>query len=269
MIACRLYHVQLLTIGQTNVAPFQVFAAYPEASREEASLALGSLRDEMASIRQTVLGQWVGWKNGAVDLAAAALTTNTAIDLVRSLEKQARPGIELYTKSLDSKETQLPAYWYSMGSWIKDINDKTCGTNIYAPLLGTDADSQAGQFPDSCAHGAADIEDQPIGEWLSDSQSFQWAYTLVKLYCMEFFTKTNPGFKRPPGHEPVRLGNGARPDATKLFEQVRTFRGKDIQWLYELSFLGNYGVGPVFPCLDEVSRGFRISKSLPGAKLWG
>lgn len=214
----------------------------------------------MASIRHTVLGQWVGWKNGTVDLAAAALTTNTAIDLVRSLEKQARPVIELYTKSLDSKKIQLPVYWYSLGNWIKDINGKTCGTNIYAPMLGGDTDGQASQPPEFCAHEAANVEGQQIGEWPPDSQSFHWAYTLVQLYCMEFFTKTNPAFKRPPGHEPVRLGNGARPDAAKLFEQVRTYRGKDIQWLYELSYLGNYGVGPVFPCLDEVSRGFRISK---------
>lgn len=244
----------------SNIAPSQVFAAYPEASRDEAWLALGSLRDEMMSIRRTVLEQWLGWQNGTVDLAAAAVTTNTAIDLVRSLEKQARPVIESYTKTLAAKETQLPVHWYSLGSWIKDINNKTCGTNVYAPLLGTDTDSQASHPPDFDAHDTAKADGQETDEWLSDSQSFRWAYTLVQLYCMEFFSKTNPSFKRPPGHEPVRLGHGARPDDAKLFEQVRTCRGKDIQWLYELSFLGNYGVGPIFPFLDEVSRGFRISK---------
>lgn len=214
----------------------------------------------MISIRRTVLEQWLGWQNGTVDLAAAAVTTNTAIDLVRSLEKQARPVIESYTKTLATKETQLPVHWYSLGSWIKDINNKTCGTNVYAPLLGTDTDSQASHPPDFDAHDTAKADGQETDEWLSDSQSFRWAYTLVQLYCMEFFSKTNPSFKRPPGHEPVRLGHGARPDDAKLFEQVRTCRGKDIQWLYELSFLGNYGVGPIFPFLDEVSRGFRISK---------
>jgi hypothetical protein len=218
----------------------------------------------MTSIRGAVLKQWAGWENGNVDLAAAAVTTNTAIDLVRSLENQARPVIESYTKSLDAKETQLPVYWYSLGNWIKDINDKTCGTNVYAPLLGTDTAGQANHPPDFNTHKAAKYEIQEMEEWLLDSQSFRWAYTLVQLYCMEFFTKTNPSFKRPTGHEPLRMGKGARPDDAKLFEQVRNCRGHDIQWLYELSFLGNYGVGPVFPFLDEASRGFRISEFLPG-----
>lgn len=247
-----------------NTVPSQVITAYPEASREEAGLALGSLRDEMMSIRRVVMKQWTGWKKGTIDLAAAAVTTNTAIDLVRSLEKQARPVIESYTKSLKSKETQLPIYWYSLGSWVKDINDKTCGTNIYAPLLGTHTESQANHPPDFNVHNAANSEGEETEEWLFDSQGFRWAYTLVQFYCSEFFTKTNPAFKRSPGHEPLRMGNGARPDDAKLFEQVRTCCGHDIQWLYELSFLGNYGVGPVFPFLDEVSRGFRISESLPG-----
>lgn len=237
-----------------------MFAAYAEASRDKAWLALGSLRDDMMLIRRTVLEQWAGWQNGTIDLAAAAVTTNTAIDLVRSLEKQARPVIESYTKSLDIKETQLPVYWYSLGSWIKDINGKTCGTNIYAPLLGTDTDSLASHPPGSDPPHADQDDAQETEEWLSDSQSFRWAYSLVQIYCMEFFTKTNPSFKRPPGHEPARLGHGARPHDAKLFEQMRSFRGKDIQWLYELSFLGNYGIGPVFPFLDEVSRGFRTSR---------
>ncbi|POS69509.1 hypothetical protein DHEL01_v212098 [Diaporthe helianthi] len=253
---------------RTSLAPAQVFAAYPEASREEAWLALGSLRDEMLSIRRAVLKQWRGWKNGDIDLAAAAVTTNTAIDLVRSLEKQAKPVIESYTTSLDAKETQLPVYWYSLGTWIKDINDKTCGTNLYAPLLGTGTESHTDCPQDFSTPNSAKYGIDEYDEWLQDSQSFRWAYTLVQLYCMEFFTKVNPTYKRPPGSEPMRFGNGARPDDAKLFEQVRTCRGHDIQWLYELSFMGNYGVGPVFPFIDEVSRGFRIMHEDVDIKLW-
>lgn len=215
------------------------------------------------SIRREVLKQWRGWKNGTVDLAAAAVTTNTAIDLVRCMEKQARPIIESYTKSLDAKETQLPVYWYSLGSWMRDINGKTCGTNVYAPLLGTDNESPTDHQQDFSAPKSAKVGIEEYEEWLLDSQSFRWAYTLVQLCCMEFFTKVNLAYKRPAGSETLRLGNGARPDDTKLFEQVRTCRGHDVQWLYELSFMGNYGVGPVFPFIDEVSRGFRISESFP------
>lgn len=214
-------------------------------------------------IRQAVLEQWVKFKDGAVDPAAAAITTNTAIDLVRSLEKQARPVIESYTKSLNSKDTQLPVYWYSLGSWIKDIDDKTCGTNIYAPLLGADIDCQAYQSADFNSRDNTCVEGEYIGDWILESRSFRWAYKLIQLYCMEFFSKTNATFKVPPGHEPIRSGSGGRPDDAKLFEQIRTCHGQDIQWLYELSFLANYGFGPVFPCLDEVSRGFRISKHFP------
>lgn len=217
----------------------------------------------MMSIRRAVLKQWRGWKNGTVDLAAAAVTTNTAIDLVRCIEKQARPVIESYTKSLDVKETQLPVCWYSLGNWIRDINGKTCGTNIYAPLLGIDTESPADHPQGFSAPNSAKVGIGEDGEWLLNSQSFRWAYTLVQLYCMEFFTKVNPAYRRPAGSEPLRSGNGARPDDTRLFEQVRTCRGYDIQWLYELSFMGNYGVGPVFPFIDEVSRGFRISESCP------
>ncbi|KAI3397036.1 hypothetical protein diail_11271 [Diaporthe ilicicola] len=252
---------------RTSLAPSQVFAAYPEASREEAWLALGSLRGDIMSIRRTVLEQWAKWKDGAVDLAAAAVTTNTAIDLVRSLENQARPVIESYTKGLDAKEVQLPVCWYSVGSWIID-KSKTGGTNIYAPLLGTDTDSRAHHPPDFATHDTADINGHSAGDWLLESQSFRWAYTLVQLYCMEFFTKINKTFNLPPGHEPFRPGNGGRPDDEKLFEQIRTCRGKDIQWLYELSFLGNYGPGPVFACVDEVSRGFRVMHEDLDLKLW-
>lgn len=211
-------------------------------------------------IRRAVLEQWVKWKDGGVDLAAAAVTTNTAIDLVRSLEKQARTVIESYTKSLDVKETQLPVCWYSVGSWIID-KTKTCGTNVYAPLLGTDTDCQASHPLDFHAHDTAYTDDQYMEDWLLESQGFRRAYTLVQLYCMEFFTKTNKTFKLPPGHEPFRSGSGGRPDDAALFEQVRNCRNKDIQWLYELSFLGNYGVGPIFASIDEVSRRFRISKN--------
>jgi hypothetical protein len=218
----------------------------------------------MMAIRRVVVEQWTEWKLGHVDLAAAAVTTNTAIDLVRSLEKQARPVIESYTKTLGANETQLPVYWYSLGCWVRDINDKTCGRNIYAPLLGTDTERQTTHPPDwEDAHHAAKRNGGEMEEWLLDSQSFRWAYTLVQLYCMEFFAKTNPRFKRPPGHEPLRMGDGARPDDAQMFGQARTCRGHDIQWLYDLSFLGNYGVGPAFPFLDEVSRGFRISESVP------
>ncbi|KAJ0125236.1 hypothetical protein J7T55_006581 [Diaporthe amygdali] len=253
---------------RTSLAPSQVFAAYPEASREEALLALGSLRGDMMLIRQAVLEQWVKFKDGAVDPAAAAITTNTAIDLVRSLEKQARPVIESYTKSLNSKDTQLPVYWYSLGSWIKDIDDKTCGTNIYAPLLGADIDCQANQSADFNSRDNTCVEGEYMGDWILESRSFRWAYMLIQLYCMEFFSKTNATFKVPPGHEPIRSGSGGRPDDAKLFEQIRTCHGQDIQWLYELSFLANYGFGPVFPCLDEVSRGFRIMHEDVDLKLW-
>ncbi|KAL1876978.1 hypothetical protein Daus18300_002586 [Diaporthe australafricana] len=250
-----------------SLAPSQVFAAYPEASREEALLALGSLRGDMVLIRRAVLEQWVEWRDGYVDLAAAAVTTNTAIDLVRSLEKQARAVIESYTKSLEAEKTQLPICWYSVGSWIID-KTKRCGTNIYAPLLGTDTDCHTNNPPDFHAHDTADMDDLYMEDSLLESQRFRWAYTLVRLYCMEFFTKTNKTFKLPPGHEPIRLGSGGRPDDAAMFEQVRTCRGKDIQWLYELSFLGNYGVGPVFACIDEVSRGFRIMHEDVELKLW-
>lgn len=242
----------------------QVFAAYPEASHEEALVALGSLRKDMISMREVVHEAWYGYKMGQVDLAAAAITTNTAIDLARSLENQARPVIESYMRSLDAKEIELPVYFYSLGDWFRDINGKTCGTNIYAALLGCDPPDQAelpaelpAELQTANTRRSQDIE----------LITFRWAYKLVQMYCMEFFSKTKK-LQMPPDHEPRRWGKGERPDDAKLLEVSRTCYGKDVQWLYELSWLGNYGYGPVFPALDEVSRSFRVMHEDVDLKLW-
>ncbi|ROW06772.1 hypothetical protein VMCG_04141 [Cytospora schulzeri] len=238
----------------------QVFSAYPEASHEEALVALGSLRKDMISMREVVHEAWYAYKLGNVDLASAAVTTNTAIDLARSLESQARPVIESYMRTLDAKEIELPVYFYSLGEWVRDINGKTCGTNIYAGLLGCDPPDQA-ELPAELK--AVDTENaQDI-----DLITFRWAYKLVQMYCMEFFSKTKK-FQTGPDYGPRRWGKGERPDDAKLLEVTRSCCGRDIQWLYDLSWLGNYGYGPVFPVLDEVSRSFRVMHEEIDLKLW-
>lgn len=84
----------------------------------------------MISIRKVVHEVWHGYKMGTVDLAAAGVTTNTAVDLVRSLESQARPVIESYIRSRDAKDFELPVCLYSLGGWARDINGKTYRTKF-------------------------------------------------------------------------------------------------------------------------------------------
>ncbi|KUI67522.1 hypothetical protein VM1G_03630 [Cytospora mali] len=245
---------------RTSLGIARVFAAYPQASHEEALVALGSLRKDMISMRQVVHEAWRRYKNGTTDLAAAATTTNTAIDLARSLEKQARPVIESYIRSRDPKETQLPVYFYSLGNWFRHIDDKTCGTNIYVMLLGFDTPDQTEVPPELRTLDTTRARDAEV-------ITFRWAYKLVQMYCMEFFSQTKK-LEMPPDYEPIRWGKGDRPNDAKLFEFVRTCDRQDVQWLYELSWLGNYGYGPVFPIIDEVSRGFRVMHEEVDLKLW-
>ncbi|KUI58921.1 hypothetical protein VP1G_06184 [Cytospora mali] len=245
---------------RTSLGIAQVFAAYPQASHEEALVALGSLRKDMISMRQVVHEAWLRYRNGTTDLAAAATTTNTAIDLARFLEKQARPVIESYIRSRDPKETQLPVYFYSLGDWLRQIDDKTCGTNIYAALLEFDAPDQTEVPPELRTLDTTKARDAEV-------ITFRWAYKLVQMYCMEFFSQTRK-LEMPPDYEPIRWGKGDRPNDAKLFEFARTCDRQDVQWLYELSWLGNYGYGPVFPIIDEVSRGFRIMHEEVDLKLW-
>lgn len=83
---------------------------------------------------------------------------------------------------------------------------------------------------------------------------FRWAYKLVQLYCMEFFSKTEK-LDIPLKNESRRWGKGDRPEDAKLF--ALACLGKIYNGFYKLAWLGNYVYGPVFIIVDEVSRGFR------------
>ena len=71
-----------------------VYEAEPQTSFEDAIFALATLLDDMNRIKACVVSTWSNYKTGVFDLAAAAVTTDTAIGLVRSMAEDVLPLIE-------------------------------------------------------------------------------------------------------------------------------------------------------------------------------
>ncbi|KAI1420352.1 hypothetical protein F5Y12DRAFT_788329 [Xylaria sp. FL1777] len=70
-----------------------VYEAETETSFEHAIFALTSVINDMNRVRAHVRWIWSNYKIGTFDLAAAAITTNTAIDLVRNMMEDILPLI--------------------------------------------------------------------------------------------------------------------------------------------------------------------------------
>lgn len=69
------------------------FEANVDVSFADALRALKGLLEEWHSMRAKVKEAWKGYADGSIDLGAAALMANTAIDLARNLEEAVRPVI--------------------------------------------------------------------------------------------------------------------------------------------------------------------------------
>lgn len=67
------------------------YEAETDSSFEEAIFALTALINDMNRVRAHVRWIWSNFKSGLFDLAAAAITTNTAIDLVRNMVADVMP----------------------------------------------------------------------------------------------------------------------------------------------------------------------------------
>lgn len=68
----------------------------PMTSIEDAFFALTALVNDMNRVRSRIQWIWSGYKTGLVDLAAAAIATNTAIDLVRNMMEDVLPLLQLH-----------------------------------------------------------------------------------------------------------------------------------------------------------------------------
>ncbi|KAI0416786.1 hypothetical protein F5X98DRAFT_387764 [Xylaria grammica] len=68
-----------------------VYEAETETSLEHAMFALTSVINDMNRVRAHVRWVWSNYKVGAFELAAAAIATNTAIDLVRNMMEDVLP----------------------------------------------------------------------------------------------------------------------------------------------------------------------------------
>jgi hypothetical protein len=68
-------------------APAQepIYKAERQNDLEESYFAFYLLLHDFSSLRTEVKRAWIGYQNGAHDLVAASLTTNTAVDLARSM----------------------------------------------------------------------------------------------------------------------------------------------------------------------------------------
>lgn len=67
------------------------YEAETDSSFEEAIFALTALINDMNKVRAHIKWIWSNFKSGLFDLAAAAITTNTAIDLVRNMVADVMP----------------------------------------------------------------------------------------------------------------------------------------------------------------------------------
>lgn len=68
-----------------------VYEAEPQNSFEEAIFAFGLMMDDINRIRSYIKWIWSNYRDGVFDLAAAAVATNTGIDLARNLIDQVVP----------------------------------------------------------------------------------------------------------------------------------------------------------------------------------
>lgn len=58
---------------------------------QEAMFQFQLLLQDISKIRNVVKETWIGYQSGAFDLVSASLTTNTAVDIARSMEEDAKP----------------------------------------------------------------------------------------------------------------------------------------------------------------------------------
>ncbi|KAG6035632.1 hypothetical protein E4U41_005999 [Claviceps citrina] len=72
------------------------YESEPMDSLEEAFFALTALVNDMNQVKSQVRWIWSNYNNGMFDLAAAAIATNTAIDLVRNMTEDVNPLLELH-----------------------------------------------------------------------------------------------------------------------------------------------------------------------------
>lgn len=61
------------------------YAAETPASLEDTMFALWVLMDDMNKVRASIRSIWTIFKDGGFDIVPAAVTTNTAIELVRNM----------------------------------------------------------------------------------------------------------------------------------------------------------------------------------------
>jgi hypothetical protein len=73
-----------------------IYESEPMTSFEDAIFALTALVNNMNQVKSHIQWIWSNYKDGIFDLAAAAITTNTAISLVRNMMEDISPLLKLH-----------------------------------------------------------------------------------------------------------------------------------------------------------------------------
>ena len=90
------------------------YEAELQKSLDDAMMACKGLVNDLNSIRNCIISIWTalsGFKDGSVDAAVAAVTTNTAIDLARNIIEQVLPVLEAHGNPCQVFEQW--ARWYA------------------------------------------------------------------------------------------------------------------------------------------------------------
>lgn len=73
-----------------------IYEVEAQTSLPEFMLALAMIINDLNRIRSYVMGIWTNYKDGILDLTAAAIATNTAIDLGRNLTEDIAPAFKIH-----------------------------------------------------------------------------------------------------------------------------------------------------------------------------
>lgn len=245
------------------------FEANVDVSFADALQALKGLLEEWQSMRAKVKETWKGYADGSIDLGAAAIMANTAIDLARHLEESVRPVI--------ARNDEICRH----GEW-KDFLDRLPSSegpasNIYSGLFHVllTTPIQDVNAAGSTATNSKHTDAQPLEEvemekyidfWFIESFKVIEARHKLNLFGRETLERdcmlqglhvVNTELQEPQEpQQPQAPQESPEPQRTMY------------QYIMELTFFGRYTKYFHFNFVDEVARAMCVSVMEPEFRLW-
>lgn len=107
-----------------------VYEAEAAIDFEDAIFAFAMMVDDLNKIRQEIIHIWAGYRDGTFELAAAAVATNTAVDLARNLAEEIHPLLRPHD------------FWQIARKFYIIV----AGTKGFCPFLSVDTDAASQEF---------------------------------------------------------------------------------------------------------------------------